>query len=367
MNARAARRRGLDIRQTRLDPEFWYPLAMSARLPRGGTQAVEWAGEPIVLWRSDSGEVHALEDRCPHRQFPLHRGRVAGETLACGYHGWRFGGDGRCQAIPGRPDVAPARMRVRRHRCREAHGLVFVHPGSGPEPTFPFIPGVEPSRRLSIPTGGPVGCHPSFLFENLFDMTHQVLHRRWMGNVEAETLGLREGEDWVEVRYRLHRSAGRMGLGGRLALGGDAGDGTLATMTVRTAYPYQLLDVSRPGHPEPAIRVWTAYTPVGREGRACHALGLVSIRRPRVPGVMALLAPLVRRFNEAIFAEDRAAVEAEQRAYDAHGNQNREINRAVLRLQDLLVRRSPDAPAPEALPPQDPTARRAPATAPPPA
>lgn len=345
MEARSARRRGVDVRRISLHPDHWYPLALSRRLVVGRLLPVEWAGEPIVLFRTADGTAHALEDRCPHRQVPLHRGEAQADGLRCGYHGWRFGADGRCREIPSHPMAATARIHVRRYACREAYGMIFVHPGDGPEPRFPFVPGWEPRRRHALHSGGRVACHPTFMFENLFDMTHQRLHRRWMGGVEVEQTDLREGDRFVEVEYRLHRAAGRMGLGGRLSLGGDAADGTLARMRIRTEYPYQLLDVWRPGRDEPALRVWSTYTPLGRDGRACNTIGVVAIRKPRLPGAARALAPWVRRFNDAIFAEDRAAVEAEQRAYDAHGNRNREINPAVLRLQDLLVRCAPDGDA----------------------
>ena len=360
MARETARRRGVDVRQTTLDPEHWYPLALSSELARGGTRAVEWAGEPIVLFRTADGAVHALEDRCPHRQYPLSRGCVEGDGLRCGYHGWRFGTEGRCREIPSHPEASPARMRVRRYACREAYGMVFVHPGAGPEPRFPFFPGWEPRQRHFLHTSRRVECHPSFLFENLLDMTHQTLHRRLMGGVETETTGLEAGDGFVEARYRFHRATGRMRLGGRLALGSDVGDGTLAHVTVRTEYPYQLLEAWRPGSTVAALRLFSTYTPVGTEGRACNTIGVVAFQKPPVPGAARVLAPILRRFTEAIFREDREAVEAEQRAYDAHGNQNREVSAAVLRLQDLLVRHSPggnesDAPAPRRRQPLLPT------------
>ncbi|KAF7962081.1 hypothetical protein AWV80_25955, partial [Cupriavidus sp. UYMU48A] len=42
--------------------------------------------DPIVLVRTESGTIFALEDRCAHRQVPLHAGVVEGEFIRCGYH-----------------------------------------------------------------------------------------------------------------------------------------------------------------------------------------------------------------------------------------------------------------------------------------
>ena len=57
-----------------IDPNFWYPLARSRDLKAGKMLAVRFAGEPIVLARTRSGQLLALEDRCAHRQVPLHVG-----------------------------------------------------------------------------------------------------------------------------------------------------------------------------------------------------------------------------------------------------------------------------------------------------
>ena len=69
-----------------LNPNFWYPLARSRDLRPGKTLETVFAGEPIVLVRPEKGEPYALEDRCAHRQVPLHLGVVKGDRLLCGYH-----------------------------------------------------------------------------------------------------------------------------------------------------------------------------------------------------------------------------------------------------------------------------------------
>lgn len=69
-----------DLRKVRLCPDFWYPLALASRLKKGTTLGVTFGGEPIVLVRTETGKVFALEDRCAHRQFPLSQGVVWGEA-----------------------------------------------------------------------------------------------------------------------------------------------------------------------------------------------------------------------------------------------------------------------------------------------
>ena len=79
-----------DLRKTGLHPDNWYPLARSRDLKKGKMLGVSFAGNPIVLVRTENEMVYALEDRCAHRQVPLHCGVVHGEYVQCGYHSWTF-------------------------------------------------------------------------------------------------------------------------------------------------------------------------------------------------------------------------------------------------------------------------------------
>ena len=62
----------------------------------------------VVLFRNANGEVGALEDCCCHRAAPLSLGEVAGQYLACGYHGLKFDVTGKCVEVPGRFRCRPA-------------------------------------------------------------------------------------------------------------------------------------------------------------------------------------------------------------------------------------------------------------------
>jgi hypothetical protein len=111
-------------------------------------------------------------------------------------------------------------------------------------------------------------------------------------------------------------------------------------MTIRTQYPYQTLSVRRGGSEEPAFNLWAAYVPWDREQRSHISVGMLMIEKPRIPGLVHVVWPLIRRFAESVFAEDRMAVEMEQRAYDEQGGDwNQEVNPVIVSLRALLVRR----------------------------
>lgn len=58
----------------------------------------------IGLFRVD-GEIHALENACPHAGDPLSAGSLDGAILTCAAHGWRF--DVRTGFRPRDPDGFP--------------------------------------------------------------------------------------------------------------------------------------------------------------------------------------------------------------------------------------------------------------------
>jgi phenylpropionate dioxygenase-like ring-hydroxylating dioxygenase large terminal subunit len=122
--------------------DIWYFVAPASALKPGRMTRDELMGEPLLLGRTRAGEAFALRDVCPHRAAPLSAGRLmresdGRESVECPYHGWRFGVDGTCLAIPSltheqaldisrigvrRYPVAesPPRSRINRRRCFQA-------------------------------------------------------------------------------------------------------------------------------------------------------------------------------------------------------------------------------------------------------
>jgi phenylpropionate dioxygenase-like ring-hydroxylating dioxygenase large terminal subunit len=330
-----------DLRRVGIHPDYWYPLAWSHEVKRGKTHGVTFAGEPIVLARTESGKVFALEDRCAHRQVPLHQGVVDGESIRCGYHGWTYDCSGTCIDVPylGRDRLPNG---VRAYPCREVEGLIFVFPGNAglaEERPLPAFGSVSDKKYKTRRFGRPVNCHYSFMHENLMDMNHQFLHRRQMGQMRARSLGRRRGEGWVEVDYTFARMAGQQPIGEAIVFGQSrktGGDNDKDVMTIRTEYPYQTLQI-RTSDQTLVMDLWIVYVPLDREQRTNRTFGLLSIRKPGIPGVLNLAWPLLVWFTERIFKEDREIVEAEQRAHDSQGaDWNHEVFPVINELRSLL-------------------------------
>lgn len=51
-------------------------------LERDGVKVVSGEGRPVAVF-FDQGRVYALDNRCPHMGFPLHRGTVTDGILTC--------------------------------------------------------------------------------------------------------------------------------------------------------------------------------------------------------------------------------------------------------------------------------------------
>lgn len=137
------------------DSVGWHPDVarrwfVAARLDRIGRTplAVTVLGRPLVLARI-GGAVVAMEDRCPHRHAPLSAGRVTPAGIVCPYHGWTFGADGRCVAVPGlAPGECPPRAGARTVAVRELDGMAWVRlaPEGDPEPPA-MVAGYRPGSR----------------------------------------------------------------------------------------------------------------------------------------------------------------------------------------------------------------------------
>lgn len=333
-----------DLRKTGSHPDYWYPLARSRALKKGTATGVSYAGDPIVLVRTENGKLFALEDRCAHRQVPLHQGVVKGERLQCGYHCWTYDSTGKCVTVPYLDKDRNLPVGVRSYPCREAYGLIFVYPGNVANMAgtpFPEIPSHGDGHYKIRYLDREVACHYSFMHENLMDMNHQFLHRKLMGRIKTVFLGVRQGTGWVEADYTFARAKGNQPLGEKFILGSrpEPSEGRQHDlMTIRTEYPYQTLKFWTAGSENPALDLWNVYVPVDRAQRRHHTFGMIMVRKPSTPGLINIMWPFITWFTESIFKEDRLIVEAEQRAFDAQGaDWNQEISSVILALRDVLI------------------------------
>ena len=115
---------------------LWYPVLPSWRVhsdPVGITRL----SRNIVLWRDNDGEIHAIEDRCPHRGARLSLGWNLGDRLACWYHGVEINGEGVVEDVPAMHNASMAGKKcVSNYPVKEIEGAIFLYFGdeAHPEP-----------------------------------------------------------------------------------------------------------------------------------------------------------------------------------------------------------------------------------------
>ena len=170
--------------------DCWYVASQASELGRVLMQ--RWIiGQPVVMFRSESGQPVAMEDRCPHRRAALSKGRLVGDTVQCGYHGMRFDCSGACVAIPGQEQIPPA-LKARVYPVVQKWHWVWIWMGDPALADEALIPDL---RHNDMPgwtvTGGvlTVNANYQLLTDNLLDLTHETfVHAKTIGNAAvAET------------------------------------------------------------------------------------------------------------------------------------------------------------------------------------
>lgn len=98
----------------------WAEICGVADIAQLGSRVVNCAdGTRIALFRTQTDQVFALLDRCPHKGGPLSQGIVFGERVACPLHNWSIELDSGLA-------VAPDEGCVRRYAVNVIDGRVWL-------------------------------------------------------------------------------------------------------------------------------------------------------------------------------------------------------------------------------------------------
>jgi len=278
--------------------EAWYVVADAKALAKKPL-AVTLLGTPLVLFRTHSGRPGALLDRCPHRNVPLSAGRVEGEHLVCGYHGWQFDRDGGCRDVPGLMGVGgnERSRRATSFPAVESEGWIWVWPSLDVAPTgspfrFPTLPGYTEARRV---VEAPGTLHATL--ENALDVPHTAfLHGGLFRTAEKRntvTAVLRRYADRAECEYLGEPRPS--GLVGRIL----SPSGGVVVHFDRFFLP-SIAQVEYRIGSETHFMVTSACTPVSDFETRLFALVQF---KTRFPGLV--LKPLLEPIARRIFAQDR--------------------------------------------------------------
>ena len=192
----------------------WYMAGWASELAQPGTLVHRTiAGEPILVYRLGNGAIAALQDRCPHRFVPLHKGRQVGDDIECGYHGLCFGASGNCVKNPVEGAPIPKAAKVRAYPAAERYSGLWVWLGDADKanpdliPDFGFL--LDPQR--SVVAGSTLTLASAELtIDNLSDLTHtQYVHQQFQASEAFPRLKVEVQQDGQTVTTRLILPGGR--------------------------------------------------------------------------------------------------------------------------------------------------------------
>lgn len=181
----------------------WYVGAFSSEIQRE-LLARTLLGKRVVFYRTEGGSPVALEDRCPHRSFPLSESHLEGDTIVCGYHGFRYDSQGDLIEVPSQKEC-PRGVGIHRYPVVEKGQVVWIWMGDPELADESRIPrqawmedeNWECSSGYLYHKGNYVSMH-----ENLMDLTH-------LSYLHADTIGT---PDYARAPYEVQLDEGNYKL-----------------------------------------------------------------------------------------------------------------------------------------------------------
>ncbi|WP_216897257.1 Rieske 2Fe-2S domain-containing protein [Nocardia alni] len=119
----------------------WHCLGLVRDYSDGEPHSIQAFGTKLVVFRGADGSLNVLDAFCRHMGGDLSDGELKGNEIACPFHDWRWGGDGRCKQIPYGRRVPPL-ARTRAWTTLEQDGMLFIW--NDPE-------GKQPPQDITVP------------------------------------------------------------------------------------------------------------------------------------------------------------------------------------------------------------------------
>ncbi len=169
----------------------WYIAGFDSELTAANMVSRRFLDIPVVMFKSSSGEISALEDLCPHRLMPLSAGKRNGDEIQCGYHGLKFSVEGDCTEAPGQAKPS-SKARLQRYPLVSRHGLLFIWLGDAALADESAIPALHWNDDPGwVCSRGYHHLNADFRLanDNLLDLSHETyIHVKTIGNEEEETI-----------------------------------------------------------------------------------------------------------------------------------------------------------------------------------
>jgi len=166
---------------------YWHPIAAVADLDADPVRPLRILGENLVLFRSETGKLGLVAERCAHRGISLAYGIPQGDGLRCAYHGWEYSTSGQVTEMPFEPACLP--LKIAAYNVEAFAGIVWAYMGPQPAPLLPhwdYLLRDDLDKQLSIRE---LPCNWLQCMDNSLDPLHfEHLHGAY-GNYLMKRLG----------------------------------------------------------------------------------------------------------------------------------------------------------------------------------
>lgn len=176
--------------------EAWYCVGTIDDF-KNGILETQIGKQKLVLFKTESGEIHCLDAFCAHLGLNLKLGKVVGERLQCHFHHWQFDGEGKVTA----PTCSKASERQQRtYPVTIRYGLIWIWAGDKAHYPLPLHQDLleDYSYKLGALYFRPSHPHVSLL--NALDIQHvntvHALDLKVKGNSE-------EAQDQSYIHYNF--------------------------------------------------------------------------------------------------------------------------------------------------------------------
>lgn len=174
----------------------WYLVCLEDELTKQNPLGKKILGQEIVIFKTNSGNIQVLENRCCHRNVALSMGYVKDEAIKCAYHGWEFDSSGTCINIPSLADKTqiPSTACVKKYPVQVKHHMVWAFFGENDKAsniTLPPMP--ELAKFPYVFNYHEVKADIKLVAESLIDPYHiDHVHRNsiktFMGNLNRASV-----------------------------------------------------------------------------------------------------------------------------------------------------------------------------------
>lgn len=333
------------VREVGMSGNNWFAVELDSAVGRGEVKEVIFWGTSIAVFRGEDGVVRAVENRCAHRQLRLSEGAVEGNELMCTYHGWSYDGNGDCTHISHELGMGRKKMPkicIRSFPVRIKYGFIWLFPGDPAKADatpLPKIPQLDQAEAWAFtPIDLTIEAHFSMIVENVCDFNHEYLHRDLRPFSKPKLQGWSRVGDTIHIDYET--KVGGKGVEWFTERGGKG----LDYMKLWYQYPYQGSDTKG------KYLHWLFMLPIDEKTTRCFFVFLFGPLE--LPGVRLhiphrlrgpVLAIANRFYIKPLLAQDKWALEEEQRAHERHkGMPSYELNPIVREFQKLTIEKWED-------------------------